>query len=505
MLLLIKGASIINFDQAITYHKAANIMKIRITLYLTTLLLVLSFSAPAFSKEKHWRGIALNSFQARQGATVNAPVISDLAISSRGEIYIVTTTRRLNRLDGEIWVPADGRKVPIGRDKKGFYTYMEIYGEGKYKRKRLIKLKEPDRMIGIAARVAVDSVDRVWAVTIRGRVYRLDKGNKWKKMPIMASDIVTGPNGAMAVWSIKPSSDEHKNWIKANPYPKLWNGSKWQDITEFTEVKGMGFDSKGEPWLIAGKYNAPNEAKMMRRLANKSWQETPVSENLRHIGSDLKGNLWALSFKEVMETKKNKKNQWTTKDERIHRWNGKKWVDDKSIPDLHFPLFVSRFYLGSLFEFRGKLTYASKNYWISLRELTAEEMAKAQARAEKKKKQIALEKSLNPPPPKSYPIADTKWYGIIDILDKKILIDPQLVKNWKKGAYLHMRNDGVIGYNFKKAKDYIYAPENRWTLDKDENELVIQMGPIGYVFTLNLKKKKFVAEINKIFRMTIKR
>jgi len=455
-------------------------------------------AANVLAVEKQWHIVPINSFAANYG--ISAPVIDDIAISKDNRIYIISGARKLSRLEGEIWVVVDGREARIWFDKKtGKYVVplLRKNNNNEYKEVKKVKLKVPDRMNGIAARVAVDSMGRLWVVTTRGRVYRRDSRNKWQKMPVMASDIVAGNGGVVAVWTMKATSDEHKEWLNNNSHPKIWNGMQWKDIKQFTELRSMAFDKNGSLWVLAGNYNAPNKYKLMRNV-NAAWKEIQQEPKFLHMESDLHGNLWALTYKVNKNTNKNIKKKWVTSDERIFRWTGKDWVDDESIPNLHRELYTKPPFYGSLFQFRGNLTWASKQYWFSLRERSAEEKSKREARLKKKQQKITISPNTSA---RLISVLGTQWYGIIDVIDKKLKIDPNIVTIWKKGAYMHMRGDGTIGLNFEKPKDYTYNPTDRWTQDGDE--LILQMGVFGYIFKLKPPNKKIVANISNFFRMTI--
>jgi len=472
-------------------------MKNYISKYVSIVIFMVFYAANVFAVEKQWHIAAVNSFANKYG--ISAPIIDDIAISKDNKIYIIHGARKLSRLEGEIWVVVDDREARIWFDKKtGMYTTpLVIKIDDEYKEVKKVKLKVPDRMNGIAARVAVDSMDRLWVVTTRGRVYRRDSRNKWKKMPVMASDIVSGPRGVVAVWTMKTISDEHKEWLKNNRHPKIWNGMKWKDIKRFTELKSIAFDEKGSLWVLAGKYNVPNKFKLMQNIKG-AWKEIPQEPKFLHMESDLHGNLWALTYNVNKNTNKNIKKKWVLSDERIFRWSGKHWVDDASIPNLHRTLHTKTPFYGSLFQFRGNLTWASKQYWFSLRERTAEEKSKREARLKNKQQKVTISPNKSA---KLISVLGTQWYGIIEVIDKKIKIDPNIVKIWKKGAYMHMRGDGTIGINFEKPKNYIYNPTDRWTQDGDK--LILQMGVFGYIFKLKPPNKKIVANIPNFFRMTI--
>ena len=107
------------------------------------------------------------------------------------------------------------------------------------------------------------------------------------------------------------------------------------------------------------------------------------------------------------------------------------------------------------------------------------------------------------PAPKVFTVAGSRWFGVIKPLDPNMPIDPELKRLWGEGAYLHMRDDGALGYNWETPESYTYAPENRWL--QDEETFVIQLGVFHYVFTLVPPNRELVANLNNIFRMTIDR
>lgn len=56
---------------------------------------------------------------------------------------------------------------------------------------------------------------------------------------------------------------------------------------------------------------------------------------------------------------------------------------------------------------------------------------------------------------------DTYWHGTIVPVAQ--VDENDIVKLWKRGAYIHLREDGVAGYNWSTPGPYIYDAANNWS------------------------------------------
>lgn len=57
--------------------------------------------------------------------------------------------------------------------------------------------------------------------------------------------------------------------------------------------------------------------------------------------------------------------------------------------------------------------------------------------------------------------AETYWHGtIVPVVD---VPENEIVELWKRGAYIHLREDGVAGYNWSAPGPYIYDDVNTWS------------------------------------------
>lgn len=61
--------------------------------------------------------------------------------------------------------------------------------------------------------------------------------------------------------------------------------------------------------------------------------------------------------------------------------------------------------------------------------------------------------------------------------------DDEMARPWKRGAYLHLREDGRIGFNESEPGAYVYRDADRWTLD--ENVLTLAISGARYAFDLD--------------------
>jgi len=98
----------------------------------------------------------------------------------------------------------------------------------------------------------------------------------------------------------------------------------------------------------------------------------------------------------------------------------------------------------------------------------------------------------------------TYWYARIVLVDPNMPIDPTIKALWNKGAYLHFRQDGQLGFNWNIPGAYGYDKNNRWS--RTGSTIVITMGDISYTFDASTKAKTHTTVDNNtgVFSMRIK-
>jgi len=111
------------------------------------------------------------------------------------------------------------------------------------------------------------------------------------------------------------------------------------------------------------------------------------------------------------------------------------------------------------------------------------------------------------PPGAAPTLADTLinsyWHGIIvPVVD---MPSDQLIQLWARGAYLHLREDGIAGYNWSMPKSYVYDPANTWKSEGDS--FTVSMRGATYTFDTQSAQTPLSAFINEggLFKMTMVR
>ncbi len=102
-------------------------------------------------------------------------------------------------------------------------------------------------------------------------------------------------------------------------------------------------------------------------------------------------------------------------------------------------------------------------------------------------------------------ISDSYWHVRLVPVDPNMQIDPGVKALWSKGAYLHLRNDGQMGFNWNTPDSYGYESKNRWVATG--NRLTIDFGDASYTFDLGPGGRTFstLDNANGILKMTMQR
>ncbi len=100
-------------------------------------------------------------------------------------------------------------------------------------------------------------------------------------------------------------------------------------------------------------------------------------------------------------------------------------------------------------------------------------------------------------------VANSYWHGIIVPVVE--MPSNQLAQLWARGAYIHLREDGIVGYNWSVPSAYIYDNANTWKADGDA--FTISMRGASYTFDAQTQQTPLTAFINEggLFKMTMAR
>ena len=324
-----------------------------------------------------WRKVPVTEYEEK--FHLHNPSMSDLTVAQDGTIYMAHG--QLSRLVGNRWVSVDSdaqplRFMPDDRTEEGFYraAVKRKTNNARGYEVRAARIDKPDRMNGLAARAALDDAGRFWVLTPRARVFRGNRDN-WQRMPVMASAVHAGPGGQAILWSpevwVGQFKNEHDRWLKANPNPMLFDGTRWIDLAGLpAEPWSFAFSPDGDLWMLTYVGGPDSGEGHIYRRVGERWQPAPGVPDGRHIESDLQGNLWVLSYSQHKTAK-----GWRHRNARIFRWGGAGWIDDPSIPDLRLPPKLGAFQYGTVLEFNDRLTFAHSRYWMSLLEVSDEKYA----------------------------------------------------------------------------------------------------------------------------------
>ncbi len=354
--------------------------------FTTAAILLTGFFLLPANAAKLWRKVPVTEYEKLH--RLHSPGISDIEVGADGVIYAITGSG-LQRWDNYRWFTVDRDSEPLRweKEKNLYIARRRTSPIGERPQGVYIRMAEPDRMIGIAERFAIDSGGRFWVTTSNGRVFS-GVANKWKREPIMASEIVSGPGHQLVAWSIRPATwqrkNEHSDWMQQNPHPKWFNGTSWIDLANIpVPFKTITFDSEGHLWLLALDGSVEDRpGRIFRRIGN-AWQEMPAVPDARHIETDERGTLWVISY----SMSHDQTDGWTPANTRFHQWQNGEWFDDAALPDFPTPTYLSGNFHGSFIQFKGNLTFAQSNRWVSLLDVSQEEFDRVQKqRAERNRK-----------------------------------------------------------------------------------------------------------------------
>ncbi len=238
-------------------------MLVSLLRFFAAAILVTGCAFPKAEAAKLWRKVPVTEYEKIH--RLHSPGISDIEVGIDGVIYAITNGG-LQRWDNYRWFTVDRDPEPLRWNEKEnrYYAKVRTSPIGERPQGDFVPMIEPDRMIGIAKRFAIDSAGQFWVTTSNGRVFK-GVANDWKREDIMASEVIAGPKGQLVAWSINPAhrqrETEHKDWMKENPHPKWFNGTTWIDLDHIpVPFATMTFDSKGSLWLLAseGRNIAPD-------------------------------------------------------------------------------------------------------------------------------------------------------------------------------------------------------------------------------------------------------
>ncbi len=78
-------------------------------------------------------------------------------------------------------------------------------------------------------------------------------------------------------------------------------------------------------------------------------------------------------------------------------------------------------------------------------------------------------------------VSDSYWFGtIVPVVDMPQSEGNPIFQLWERGAYIHLREDGVAGYNWSEPGIYTYDGVNRWT--QSGNRYTLTMSGAVYSF-----------------------
>ncbi len=445
----------------------------------------------AQAAEFGWRSIPVRPATDRYGH----PPVSDVTQAPDGALYVLENHGIHRVEDGEFHV-VDGyyENLRMARDgeRAGEYVVM-TRNTGRYADKYPFTPKATfqlpkEQLSGIVTRIAADTDGSLWAVTRNGRVGRWNN-ETWHMETVRASEIVIGPHGRRLIWNNKPTFSSHRDWLADNhDHPMLWDGQTWQPEPALQNVHAAAVDASGQILVLLMD---PDTREHRLVIGNReSWRPVDTPPNLRNIQSDIHGEVLALSYR----SQKIDGQGYERVEDAVHVWRDGAWVADPELT--HLPKHI---YLGSggrhgkLVRHRGHRTLVSANRWRSWLELTPEQLARKRAE----------EQAPPPVEPERFDASGSRWFGTIVALDDSIPIEPNLKALWGRGAYLHLREDGALGFKWNEADALEYLPENTW--QQDGEQLILRLGVFHYVFTLAPPNQALRARLADAFRMEITR
>ncbi len=421
-----------------------------------------------------WRKVPMTPYEERYRLhSLNA---KDVTVGIDGSIYMANGL--LQRYDAGEWVSVDSlpKGLALNEGTGGYVIAVkDPKSRSRLKADGLVRMMHPDRINGIAERVAIDDRNHFWVVTTRGRVFGGGR-DAWARAPVMASDVIAGPNGQAAVWTRRTAHRQHKGehdrWLAQNPHPKLYRDGRWQDVTGLPGTpNGMAFDGAGNLWALIYQGDTASGTGLIFRREGSSWQQQASVANGRFIESDLKGNLWVLSYR---KDKPEGENTWSHDEGRIHWWRDGVWFDDPAIPDLTvMPGFSTTH--GTLLQFENKLTFAHNTRWLSLTEVSDAEYDRV----------MALKQPQEPRPMPWDEEEEEEEPDLAAVLGRAPGPAPEVSSAgpsiagcwlWSNGVTVLIHDDGFVQAGFL---------QNQWQAGAGKNAYTIEWPPIRDTWTLS--------------------
>lgn len=85
------------------------------------------------------------------------------------------------------------------------------------------------------------------------------------------------------------------------------------------------------------------------------------------------------------------------------------------------------------------------------------------------------------PAPAGPDISGSHWFGtIVPVVDMPQSASEPIFQLWERGAYIHLREDGIAGYNWSEPGVYIYDGVNRWV--QSGSRYTLTMNGAAYTF-----------------------
>lgn len=176
--------------------------------------------------------------------------VGDLAVGPAGTIWAVGAPSDMSedgctlyRLDGEAWVPTDGR----------------------------------------ALRIAVDGSNLPWVINAHQALYRMAADGRWQGVPGRMSEIAAGPEGS--IWAI--GAPETRTEGDCPVF--YWDGRSWRQTDGFGQRIAVGPD--GLPWVVNSHFS------LYRLTAHDGWEE--LSGPASDVAISANGRVWTLGTPEV--------------------------------------------------------------------------------------------------------------------------------------------------------------------------------------------------------------
>lgn len=293
---------------------------------------------------------------------------SDVAMGPDGSLYM--TNGNVNKLVGDRWIDIDPFAEGLMYDKKKdlFYS-LTVKGQkanGKNIYGQMGRMKEPDRMSGIAHRLSVAPDGDFWVTTKIGRIYRGGPKN-WNRQEAYGHDVVTGPGGQAVAMTKAPIFQAHKDWLKQHPNPVYYDGAAWHDLNNLPgDATSFAFDSGGNLWLLTMPPTPEPRSGSIYQRQGSSWKLMPEVPNARFIDRAPDGGIYVLAYTQELDKAKNR---WIFDHGRFHFWQGDHWKEKSEWPDLTKRMRIGAFYHGSLIHFQDQLVWAHQTKWLTVKDV----------------------------------------------------------------------------------------------------------------------------------------